>query len=293
MLQSRCARARDPKVSSPELSVPELQTRIEAAFSDRGLLSDPNYAEAVHQSIAHLDAGRLRVASPPEGEGSWVVHEWVKQAVLLYFGVQQMQTMEMGPFEFYDKIPLKKDWAKAGVRAVPPATARYGSFIEKGAVLMPSYVNIGARVGASSMVDTWATVGSCAQIGAHVHLSGGVGIGGVLEPVSAKPVIVEDGCFVGSRAIIVEGVHLEKEVVIGANVSLTASTPIIDATGPKPVTHIGRVPARSVVVPGTRSKSFPGGDFQIACALIIGQRKASTDRRTSLNDALRDFDVPV
>lgn len=293
MLQSRCARARDPKVSSPELSVPELQTRIEAAFSDRGLLSDPNYAEAVHQSIAHLDAGRLRVASPPEGEGSWVVHEWVKQAVLLYFGVQQMQTMEMGPFEFYDKIPLKKDWAKAGVRAVPPATARYGSFIEKGAVLMPSYVNIGARVGASSMVDTWATVGSCAQIGAHVHLSGGVGIGGVLEPVSAKPVIVEDGCFVGSRAIIVEGVHLEKEVVIGANVSLTASTPIIDATGPKPVTHIGRVPARSVVVPGTRSKRFPGGDFQIACALIIGQRKASTDRRTSLNDALRDFDVPV
>lgn len=291
-LQSKCAHAKQPSVSSPELSFQDLQTRVSAAFADRSLLSDPEHVTAVQQSIAHLDAGTLRVASP-KGDGEWEVHDWVKQAVLLYFGVQTMETMEMGPFEFYDKIPLKRDWAKAGVRAVPPATARYGSFIEKGAVLMPSYVNIGARVGAQSMVDTWATVGSCAQIGAHVHLSGGVGIGGVLEPVSAKPVIVEDGCFVGSRAIIVEGVHLEPEVVIGANVSLTASTPIIDATGPEAVTHIGRVPARSVVVPGTRTKSFPGGDYQIACALIIGKRKESTDRRTSLNDALRDFDVPV
>lgn len=280
-------------MSTPELSTQELQTRIQAAFADRSLLSDPDHREAVQQCIAHLDAGRLRVASPGAAGEPWQVHEWVKQAVLLYFGVQSMETIEIGPFEFFDKIPLKKNWEAAGVRVVPPATARYGAHIEKGAVLMPSYVNIGARVGASSMVDTWATVGSCAQIGAHVHLSGGVGIGGVLEPVSAKPVIVEDGCFVGSRAIIVEGVHLEPEVVIGANVSLTASTPIIDATGPTPVTHIGRVPARSVVVPGTRTKSFPGGDYQIACALIIGQRKASTDRRTSLNEAIRDFDVPV
>lgn len=280
-------------MTSPELSLEELQTRISAAFGDRSLLSDPAYAQAVQQCIAHLDAGTLRVASPKGPGEEWEVHQWVKQAVLLYFGVQSMQTIEMGPFEFYDKIPLKKNWEAAGVRVVPPATARYGAHIEAGAVLMPSYVNIGARVGASSMVDTWATVGSCAQIGSHVHLSGGVGIGGVLEPVSAKPVIVEDGCFVGSRAIIVEGVHLEPEVVIGANVSLTASTPIIDATGPEPITHIGKVPARSVVVPGTRTKSFPGGDYQIACALIIGQRKASTDRRTSLNEALRDFDVPV
>lgn len=280
-------------MTSPELSLEELQTRIGAAYADRSLLSDPANAQAVQQCIAHLDAGTLRVASPQGPGKEWEVHQWVKQAVLLYFGVQSMQTIEMGPFEFYDKIPLKKNWEAAGVRVVPPATARYGAHIEAGAVLMPSYVNIGARVGASSMVDTWATVGSCAQIGSHVHLSGGVGIGGVLEPVSAKPVIVEDGCFVGSRAIIVEGVHLEPEVVIGANVSLTASTPIIDATGPEPITHIGRVPARSVVVPGTRTKSFPGGDYQIACALIIGQRKASTDRRTSLNEALRDFDVPV
>jgi len=221
------------------------------------------------------------------------VHAWVKQAILLFFATQELRTMELGPFEFHDKIALKQGWAAAGVRVVPPAVARYGSFIESGAVLMPSYVNIGAWVGGGTMVDTWATVGSCAQVGRHVHLSGGVGIGGVLEPPGAAPVIIEDGCFLGSRAIVVEGVHLEREVVLGANVTLTASTPIIDVTGPEPVTHRGRVPARSVVVPGTRAKEFPAGTFQIACALIIGRRKDSTDQRTSLNQALRDFDVPV
>jgi 2,3,4,5-tetrahydropyridine-2-carboxylate N-succinyltransferase len=280
---------------TPQYNQSELQTRIDAAFADRSLLQDPAYADAVLQCIALLDRGELRVAQRPEeaGQSEWIVHAWVKQAVLLFFAVTRMETIELGPFEFYDKIPLKKNWQAAGVRVVPPATARYGSFIESGAVLMPSYVNIGARVGAGTMVDTWATVGSCAQIGRHVHLSGGVGIGGVLEPVSARPVIVEDGCFLGSRAIVVEGVHLESEVVLGANVTLTASTPIIDVTGSKPVTYKGRVPARSVVVPGTRPKSFPAGEFQLACALIIGQRKSSTDQRTSLNDALRDFDVQV
>ena len=277
-----------------------LQARVSACFSDRGLLAEPAHREAVLQTVALLDRGELRVASPPpaasgggEDGAPWTVHAWVKQAILLYFATQELRTMELGPFEFHDKIALKRDWAGAGVRVVPPATARYGSFIESGAVLMPSYVNIGAWVGGGTMVDTWATVGSCAQIGRHVHLSGGVGIGGVLEPPGAAPVIVEDGCFLGSRAIVVEGVHLEREVVLGANVTLTASTPIIDVTGPEPVTLRGRVPARSVVVPGTRAREFPAGSFQVACALIIGHRKASTDQRTSLNQALRDFDVPV
>ena len=212
---------------------------------------------------------------------------------MLYFGSAKLETIEVGPFEYYDKIPLKRGWAEAGVRVVPPATARRGAFIERGAVLMPSYVNIGARVGSGSMVDTWATVGSCAQIGKHVHLSGGVGIGGVLEPPGATPVIIEDGCFIGSRAIVVEGVRVETEAVLGANVVITASTPIIDVSGPEPVEYRGRVPARSVVIPGTRTKRFPAGEYQLAAALIIGKRKESTDRRTSLEDALRDFGVAV
>ena len=273
--------------------LPALQARVSACFTDRSLLADPGHREAVVRTVALLDRGALRVASPGETGGPWTVHAWVKQAIVLYFATQELRTMELGPFEFFDKIALKRDWAAAGVRVVPPATARHGSFIEAGAVLMPSYVNIGAWVGGGTMVDTWATVGSCAQIGRHVHLSGGVGIGGVLEPPGAAPVIVEDGCFLGSRAIVVEGVHLEREVVLGANVTLTASTPILDVTGPEVVVHKGRVPARSVVVPGTRAKEFPAGTFQVACALIIGRRKDSTDQRTSLNQALRDFDVPV
>jgi 2,3,4,5-tetrahydropyridine-2-carboxylate N-succinyltransferase len=272
----------------------DLAHSIAAAYDDRSLLSQPEVADAVRATIAKLDAGQLRVAEPgPTPDAPWIVHAWVKQAILLYFGLAQLETIEIGPYEYYDKIPLKRGWAEAGVRVVPPATARYGSFIERGAVLMPSYVNIGARVGAGTMVDTWATVGSCAQIGRNVHLSGGVGIGGVLEPPGATPVIIEDGCFVGSRAIVVEGVHVEQEAVLGANVVLTASTPIIDVSGSEPVEHRGRVPARSVVIPGTRTKSFPAGNFQLAAALIIGHRKASTDTRTSLNDALRDFSVQV
>lgn len=271
----------------------ELEALVAAAFSDRTLLKDQRHADAVRAAIAALDAGHLRVASPSAPGEPWTVHAWVKQAILLYFALSELTTLELGPFEYFDKIPLKRGWARAGVRVVPPAAARYGSFIEAGAVLMPSYVNIGARVGGGTMVDTWATVGSCAQIGRGVHLSGGVGVGGVLEPPSATPVIVEDGCFLGSRAIVVEGVHLEREVVLGAGVTLTASTPILDVTGPEAITYKGRVPARSVVVPGTRTKRFPSGDFQVACALIIGRRKESTDERTSLNQALRDFDVPV
>jgi 2,3,4,5-tetrahydropyridine-2-carboxylate N-succinyltransferase len=272
----------------------DLQRLITAAYEDRGLLSRPEYAAAVEQTIARLDVGELRVAEPgPTVEADWVVHAWVKQAILLYFGLTKLETIEVGPYEYHDKIPLKRGWAEAGVRVVPPATARRGAFIERGAVLMPSYVNIGARVGAGTMVDTWATVGSCAQIGRDVHLSGGVGIGGVLEPPGATPVIIEDGCFIGSRAIVVEGVRVEREAVLGANVVLTASTPIIDVSGPEPIEHRGRVPARSVVIPGTRPKRFAAGEYQLAAALIIGRRKQSTDMRTSLNDALRDFAVPV
>ncbi len=269
-----------------------LAARIEAAYDDRTRLSDPATAAAVRQVIARLDAGLLRVAEPDE-DGTWVVHAFTKQAILLYFQLASMQTYEVGPFEYHDKIPLKRGFAAAKVRAVPPATVRYGAHCEPGVVLMPSYVNIGAYVGARTMVDTWATVGSCAQIGRDVHLSGGVGIGGVLEPPGARPVVVEDGCFLGSRAIVVEGVHLEPEVVLAANVVLTASTPILDVSGPTPVEYRGRVPARSVVVPGTRPKDFPAGTYHLACALIIGRRKASTDRRTSLNEALRDFAIPV
>lgn len=271
-----------------------LRARISAAWADRSLLVDAEHVAAVRDTVAALDRGELRVAEPGAApEDDWIVHAWIKQAILLYFAVQAMQTIELAPFEWHDKIPLKRDWAAAGVRVVPPATARHGAFIESGAILMPSYVNIGAWVGAGTMVDTWATVGSCAQIGRNVHLSGGVGIGGVLEPAGATPVIVEDGCFLGSRAIVVEGVRVGREAVLGANVVLTASTPIIDMTGSEPVEYRGRVPARAVVVPGTRTKKFPAGEVQLAAALIIGERKQSTDQRTSLNEALRDFSVAV
>ncbi|MEM9069135.1 MAG: 2,3,4,5-tetrahydropyridine-2,6-dicarboxylate N-succinyltransferase [Myxococcota bacterium] len=274
------------------MTISELQTAVEAAFADRERLAEAR--EAVEETIALLDRGELRVASPPETEGGeWVVHSWVKQAILLYFGVRAMERMEVGPFEFHDKIPLKKNLDAQGVRVVPPGTARFGSFLEPGAILMPGYVNIGARVGKGTMVDTWATVGSCAQIGRGVHLSGGVGIGGVLEPPSATPVIVEDGAFLGSRSIVVEGVHVGKEAVLGANVVLTSSTRIIDVTGSEPKELRGQVPPRSVVIPGTRPKKFPAGEFHVPCALIIGQRKESTDRKTTLNDALRDFGVAV
>ncbi len=269
----------------------DLKSKIEAAWNDRALLKEEAYSNAIREVIEEVDKGRLRVAEPTEND--WVVNEWVKQAILMYFGIQQMQTWELAPFEFHDKMLLKSGYAELGVRAVPHAVARYGAYLAKNVVLMPSYVNIGAFVDEGTMVDTWATVGSCAQIGKNVHLSGGVGIGGVLEPLQASPVIVEDGCFIGSRCIVVEGVHLEKEVVLGANVVLTKSTKIIDVSGDTPIEYKGRVPARSVVIPGSYKKSFPAGDYQVSCALIIGQRKPSTDLKTSLNDALRDFNVAV
>jgi 2,3,4,5-tetrahydropyridine-2,6-dicarboxylate N-succinyltransferase len=274
-----------------------LRSLVTAAFADRNLLRDADHRGAVEATVAALDRGELRVASPPggpaDGGGAWTTHAWVKEAILLFFALQQMETTEVGPFEFHDKIPLKHGLAAAGVRVVPPGVARYGSFLERGVILMPGYVNIGARVGAGTMVDTWATVGSCAQIGSDCHLAGGVGIGGVLEPASAQPVIVEDGVFVGSRVVIVEGMHVGREAVIGAGVVLTSSTTILDVTGPQPVEYKGRVPARSVVIPGTRAKKFAAGEFGVPCALIIGQRSASTDRKVSLNAALRDFGVPV
>ncbi len=270
---------------------PHMKELILRAWNDRELLKDEVYTGAVKAVIEELDKGRLRVASP--GENGWVVNEWVKQAILLYFGIQPMQTWELAPFEFYDKMLLKKNYRALGVRAVPHAVARYGAYLAKNVVLMPSYVNIGAWVDEGTMVDTWATVGSCAQIGKGVHLSGGVGIGGVLEPLQAAPVIIEDGCFIGSRCIVVEGVIVEKEAVLGANVVLTQSTKIIDVSGPEPIEMKGRVPARSVVIPGSYLKKFPAGEFGVGCALIIGQRKPSTDLKTSLNDALRDFNVSV
>lgn len=270
----------------------ELQAIIEATWADRALLGESSNRDAVLETIARLDRGALRVATQ-RAPGDWLTHAWVKQAVLLYFGVAKMELSHAGPIEFFDKIPLKRGLADAGVRVVPPGTIRYGAFVERGAIVMPGYVNIGAYVGGGSMVDTWATVGSCAQIGRDCHLSGGVGIGGVLEPPGAQPVIVEDGCFIGSRAIIVEGVLVEAEAVIGAGVTLTASTAILDVTGTEPKEYRGRVPARSVVIPGMRSKQFPAGEFQVPCALIIGQRRESTDKKTSLNAALRDFQVAV
>lgn len=277
----------DSDGSIPEGDIAALERRIM-----RGVLSpDLTDREAVEQAISMLDAGMLRVAE--KHDGTWIVHEWVRQAILLYFRISEMRVMELGPFEFHDLIPLKRNLAAQRIRVVPPGTIRRGAFMEPGAVLMPGYVNIGARVGAGTMVDTWATVGSCAQIGSGVHLSGGVGIGGVLEPVGAKPVIIEDGAFIGSRCIVVEGVLVEEEAVLAANTVLTSSTRIIDVTGPEEVVHKGRVPPRSVVIPGTRIKSFPAGSYGVPCALIIGKRKESTDRKTSLNMVLRDFSIPL
>lgn len=264
---------------------------IEAAWLNRELLKEENTQKTIRNVIEELDKGRLRVAEPVGDK--WQVNDWVKKAVILYFPIQKMETIEIGPLEFYDKMLLKRNYAQLGVRVVPHAVARYGAFLATGVIMMPSYVNIGAYVDSGTMVDTWATVGSCAQIGKNVHLSGGVGIGGVLEPVQAAPVIIEDGCFIGSRCIVVEGVHVQKEAVLGANVVLTKSTKIIDVSGDKPLEYTGFVPSRSVVIPGSYTKKFPAGEFQVPCALIIGKRKASTDLKTSLNDALRDYDVAV
>ncbi len=270
----------------------ETRELIESAWEDRSLLQDQTYRTAIDKVIADLDEGILRVAEPLEN-GEWRVNEWVKKAVVLYFPIRQMQVIEVGPFVFHDKMALKTNYAELGVRVVPHAIARYGAFLAKGVIMMPSYVNIGAYVDSGTMVDTWATVGSCAQIGKDVHLSGGVGIGGVLEPLQAAPVIIEDGCFIGSRSIVVEGVHVRKQAVLGANVVLTKSTKIIDVSGSSPVTYMGEVPERSVVIPGSYTKKFPAGEYQVNCALIIGKRKESTDLKTSLNDALRDFEVAV
>jgi 2,3,4,5-tetrahydropyridine-2-carboxylate N-succinyltransferase len=264
---------------------------IERAWEDRSLLTNSEVKAAIESVIEEIDKGRLRVAEP--SDKGWLLNEWVKKAVVMYFPIRQMETIEVGPFEFHDKMKLKTNYKELGVRVVPHAVARYGAFIAPGVILMPSYVNIGAYVDAGTMVDTWATVGSCAQIGKNVHLSGGVGIGGVLEPLQAAPVIIEDHVFVGSRCIVVEGVRVEKEAVLGANVVLTQSTKIIDVTGSEPIEMRGVVPARSVVIPGSYSKSFPAGIYQVPCALIIGQRKASTDLKTSLNDALREHHVAV
>lgn len=268
-----------------------IQTIIEQAWEDRSLLQNENTQKTIREVIELLDNGTLRVAEPTEK--GWQVNEWVKKAVVLYFPIQKMETLEAGIFEYHDKMPLKRGYAEKGIRVVPNAVARHGAYISSGVIMMPSYVNIGAYVDAGTMVDTWATVGSCAQIGKDVHLSGGVGIGGVLEPLQAAPVIIEDGAFLGSRSIVVEGVRVEKEAVLGANVVLTASTKIIDVTGNEPVEYKGIVPARSVVIPGSYTKKFPAGDYQVPCALIIGKRKASTDLKTSLNDALREYNVAV
>ena len=260
---------------------------IEKAWAEAAKAECKETREAVDEVIALLDQGKLRVAEKKSGE--WSVNEWVKKAILLYFRLQGMQTLEAGPMEYHDKIPLKRDFAKSGVRVVPPAVARYGAYLAPGSILMPSYVNIGAYVDSGTMVDTWATVGSCAQIGKNVHLSGGVGIGGVLEPLQASPVIIEDHCFIGSRCIVVEGARIGEEAVLGAGTVITGSTPILDVSGSEPVEYHGTVPPRSVVIPGSRTKHFPAGDYQVPCALIIGRRKESTDKKTSLNDALRMF----
>ena len=269
----------------------QLQNIIEKVWNDRSLLTDSVHINAIREVISLLDEGKLRCAEPTNS--GWQVNEWVKKAVVLYFPIQKMEVLEAGIFEYHDKIPLKRGYQEKGIRVVPHAVARYGSYISKGVILMPSYVNIGAYVDEGTMVDTWATVGSCAQIGKNVHLSGGVGIGGVLEPLQAAPVIIEDNAFIGSRCIVVEGVKVEKEAVLGANVVLTASTKIIDVTQSNPIETKGMIPARSVVIPGSYTKTFPAGDFQVPCALIIGKRKESTNKKTSLNDALRTYDVAV
>ncbi|WP_299252179.1 2,3,4,5-tetrahydropyridine-2,6-dicarboxylate N-succinyltransferase [uncultured Cytophaga sp.] len=270
----------------------EMKEIIEKAWEDRSMLSNPEVQAVINTVIEELDKGRLRVAQPNE-DGSWTVNDWVKKAVIMYFPIRKMETIECGPMEFYDKMALKTGYEALGVRVVPHAVARYGAYLAKGVILMPSYVNIGAFVDSGTMVDTWATVGSCAQIGKDVHLSGGVGIGGVLEPVQAAPVIIGDGAFLGSRCIVVEGVRIGKEAVLGANVVLTSSSKIIDVTGPEPIEYKGFVPERSVVIPGTIPKQFASGIYQVPCALIIGKRKASTDLKTSLNDALRENNVSI
>lgn len=273
------------------LNIEAAERTIEAAWEDRSLLKESSTVSTIEEVIEAIDNGLLRTAEPVNGD--WKVNDWVKKAVILYFPIRKMEQIEVGPFEFHDKMALKKDYAQKGIRVVPHAIARYGAYISKGVVMMPSYVNIGAYVDEGTMVDTWATVGSCAQIGKTVHLSGGVGIGGVLEPVQAAPVIIEDNAFIGSRCIVVEGVRVEREAVLGANVVLTQSTKIIDVTGDEPVEMKGRIPARSVVIPGSYEKTFPAGKYNVSCALIIGKRKESTDKKTSLNDVLRDFQVAV
>jgi|TARA_B110000305_G_scaffold91781_1_gene103467 2,3,4,5-tetrahydropyridine-2-carboxylate N-succinyltransferase len=275
-----------------DIIIEDMRSIIETAWEHRELLKDPETIKAIEAVIEDLDKGRLRVAEPLEN-GKWQVNEWVKKAVVMYFPIRKMETIEVGPFEFHDKMKLKTNYSELGVRVVPHAVARYGAFIAPGVIMMPSYINIGAYVDSGTMVDTWATVGSCAQIGKDVHLSGGVGIGGVLEPLQAAPVIIEDGAFIGSRCIVVEGVHIGKEAVLGANVVLTKSTKIIDVTESEPIEIRGYVPERSVVIPGSYEKEFPAGKFNVPCALIIGKRKASTDLKTSLNDALRENDVAV
>lgn len=272
-------------------NITKLQHQVERAWENRNLLLEDEVQQSINAVIELLDRGKIRVAEP--AAGGWQVNDWIKKAVILYFPIRKMETIEVGPFEFHDKMALKRNYKELGVRIVPHAIARYGSYLAKGVIMMPSYVNIGGYVDEGTMVDTWATVGSCAQIGKHVHLSGGVGIGGVLEPVQAAPVIIEDNCFIGSRCIVVEGVRVEREAVLGANVVLTMSTKIIDVTKPEPVEYKGYVPARSVVIPGTYTKKFPAGEYQVPCALIIGTRKESTDKKTSLNDALRDHSVAV
>lgn len=278
-------------VHKPIRAMESIQKTVEQVWENRELLARQDVRKTIERVVELLDRGEIRVAEPTEN--GWIVNEWVKKAVILYFPIKEMKVFEAGPMEFYDKIPLKSNYKQLGVRVVPHAVARYGSYLAKGVIMMPSYVNIGAYVDEGTMVDTWATVGSCAQIGKNVHLSGGVGIGGVLEPVQAAPVIVEDGCFIGSRCIIVEGVRVCKEAVLGANVVLTQSTKIIDVSGEKPIEYKGIVPERSVVIPGSYTKKFPAGEYQVSCALIIGKRKESTDKKTSLNDALRDFGVSV
>jgi 2,3,4,5-tetrahydropyridine-2-carboxylate N-succinyltransferase len=273
------------------IKMEEIRKIIESAWDNRDLLKEQNTIDTIRKVVDLLDKGELRVAQPVDG--GWQVNEWVKKAVVLYFPIQKMETLEAGIFEYHDKIPLKRNFAARGIRVVPNAVARHGAYIAPGTILMPSYVNIGAYVDEGTMVDTWATVGSCAQIGKNVHLSGGVGIGGVLEPLQAAPVIIEDGAFIGSRCIVVEGVRVEKEAVLGANVVLTMSTKIIDITGDVPVEMKGVVPARSVVIPGSYTKKFPAGEYNVPCALIIGKRKESTNKKTSLNDALREYDVAV
>lgn len=268
-----------------------MQSIIESAWEDRSLLENSETQDTIRAVINQLDSGELRVASPTDS--GWQVNEWVKKAVVLYFPIQKMETLEAGPMEFHDKMPLKRGYKEKGIRVVPHAIARHGAYISSGVIMMPCYVNIGAYVDAGTMVDTWATVGSCAQIGKNVHLSGGVGIGGVLEPLQAAPVIIEDNAFIGSRCIVVEGARIGKEAVLGANVVITASTKVIDVSGSSPMEYRGEVPDRSVVIPGSYTKTFPAGDYQVPCALIIGQRKESTDKKTSLNNALREHNVAV